>query len=77
MDKIMDSQYKKLNFAKENKKEIYPHHIPNQMTNNDILRRIRFIFDFSDTKIKELFGKADYKVTRSQFSNCLKKEDDP
>jgi uncharacterized protein YehS (DUF1456 family) len=47
------------------------------MTNNDILRRIRFIFDFNDSKMIDLFGQADYHVTRAQISNWLKKEDDP
>lgn len=46
------------------------------MTNNDILRRIRYIFDFSDSKMIALFGQADYEVTREQISDWLKKEDD-
>jgi len=48
-----------------------------QMTNNDILRRIRYIFDFSDSKMIAVFGLADYPVTREQISDWLKKEDDP
>lgn len=47
------------------------------MTNNDILRRIRYIFDFSDSKMIDVFGQADFDVTRSQISDWLKKEDDP
>ena len=47
------------------------------MTNNDILRRLRFIFNFSDSKMIALFGLADHKVTREEISNWLKKEDDP
>jgi len=47
------------------------------MTNNDILRRIRFTFDFNDSKMIALFGLADYQVTRSQITDWLKKEDDP
>ena len=46
------------------------------MTNNDILRRIRYIFDFNDSKMIAVFGLADHKVTRAQVSNWLKKEDD-
>lgn len=46
------------------------------MTNNDILRRIRYIFDLSDTKMINLFALADHKVTRSEVSDWLKKEDD-
>ena len=47
------------------------------MTNNDILRRIRYIFDFGDSKMMAVFGLADLVVTRSQVSDWLKKEDDP
>ena len=47
------------------------------MTNNDVLRRIRFIFDFSDSKMIALFGLADYQVTREQISDWLKKDEDP
>jgi uncharacterized protein YehS (DUF1456 family) len=47
------------------------------MTNNDIIRRIRYIFDFNDSKMIELFAQGDLQVTRSQISNWLKKDDDP
>ncbi|MFK7844897.1 MAG: DUF1456 family protein [Rhodothermales bacterium] len=47
------------------------------MDNNDILRRIRYTFDFDDAKMIDIFGKADHKVTRSQVSDWLKKEEDP
>ena len=47
------------------------------MTNNDILRRIRFIFDFSDSKIIEIMGLVGHNATREQVCNWLKKEDDP
>jgi len=43
------------------------------MTNNDILRRIRYTFDFNDSKMIALFN---HKVTREEISNWLKKEDD-
>lgn len=46
------------------------------MTNNDILRRLRYTFDFSDSKMIEIFKLADYNVTREQVSNWLKKDDD-
>ena len=46
------------------------------MTNNDILRSIRYTFDFSDLKMIAIFGLADYQVTRSQVSDWLKKDDD-
>ena len=47
------------------------------MTNNDILRRLRYTFDFNDSKMIDLFGLADFEVTRGQVSDWLKKEDDP
>ena len=47
------------------------------MTNNDILRRLRYTFDFSDSKMIVLFGLANLEVTRRQVSDWLKKEDDP
>ena len=47
------------------------------MTNNDILRRIRFTFDFSDSTMIAIFGLADYQASREQISNWLKKEADP
>lgn len=46
------------------------------MTNNDILRRIRFTFDYDDSKMIELFALADHKVTRSQICDWLKKEEE-
>ena len=46
------------------------------MTNNDILRRIRYTFDLSDSKMIAIFAEADHKVTREQTSNWLKKEED-
>ena len=47
------------------------------MTNNDIIRRLRYTFDFNDSKMIELFALAEAKVTRAQISDWLKKEDDP
>jgi len=47
------------------------------MTNNDILRRIRYAFDCDDTKMIALFAQADRKVSRQQISAWLKKDDDP
>ncbi|MGB5540872.1 MAG: DUF1456 family protein [Gammaproteobacteria bacterium] len=47
------------------------------MTDNDILRRIRYIFDYSDLKMIEIFGLGGEQVTREQISDWLKKEDDP
>jgi len=47
------------------------------MINNDILRRIRYTFDFDDTKMMAIFAQADFDATRAQISDWLKKEDDP
>jgi uncharacterized protein YehS (DUF1456 family) len=47
------------------------------MTNNDILRRIRFTFDFGDAQMIEIFKLADMSVTREQVSNWLKQDDKP
>ncbi|MCD4774390.1 MAG: DUF1456 family protein [Bacteroidales bacterium] len=47
------------------------------MNHNDILRRIRYTFDFSDSKMIEIFGLAGHQVNRAQISNWLKKDDDP
>ena len=47
------------------------------MTNNDILRRIRYVFDFNDSKMIALFGLADHQVTREEVSDWLKREEDP
>jgi uncharacterized protein YehS (DUF1456 family) len=47
------------------------------MTHNDVLRRIRYTFDFDDTKMMAVFGAGGLPVTREQVSDWLKKEDDP
>ncbi len=46
------------------------------MTNNDILRRVRYVFDFNDSKMITMFKFADNQVTREQISDWLKKDDD-
>jgi len=46
------------------------------VTNNDVLRRIRYAFDFNDSKMIAIFGMADHEVTREQVSDWLKKDDD-
>lgn len=47
------------------------------MMNNDILRRLRYTFDFDDSKMITIFSLAEHQVTREQISDWLKKEDDP
>ncbi len=45
------------------------------MTNNDVLRRLRYTFDLKDSKMINLFLSAGKTVTREQISNWLKKDD--
>lgn len=47
------------------------------MTNNDILRRLRYTFNLSDDMMIKIFALADKEVTRAEISNWLKKDDDP
>ncbi len=47
------------------------------MTNNDVLRRVRYTFDFSDDQMMHLFALEGIEVTRAQVSSWLKKDDDP
>ena len=47
------------------------------MTNNDILRRLRYIFNFNDPKMIEIFAHGGVTVSREELSEWLKKEDDP
>lgn len=47
------------------------------MTNNDVLRRLRYIFDFNDTKMMSLFLEGGYEATRAEISDWLKQEEDP
>ncbi|MBV1870450.1 MAG: DUF1456 family protein [Gammaproteobacteria bacterium] len=46
------------------------------MTNNDIIRRLRYIFDINDASMVSTFGLSGLSVTRAQVSNWLKPEDD-
>ncbi|MDQ6969021.1 MAG: DUF1456 family protein [Mariprofundus sp.] len=47
------------------------------MTNNDILRRLRYTFDINDSNMIELFASGGLEVNRTQISAWLKKDDDP
>lgn len=46
------------------------------MTNNDILRRLRYIFNYNDSKMMSLFALSDYEASRAEISSWLKKDDD-
>lgn len=45
------------------------------MINNDILRRVRYTFDFKDSTMVEIFALAESTVTEEQVAAWLKKED--
>lgn len=47
------------------------------MTNNDVLRRIRYTFNIDDSKMIAIFALAGLEVTRAEVSDWLKKDDDP
>lgn len=47
------------------------------MNNNDIMRRIRFTFDYSDSEMINIFALADFEVFRADISDWLKRDDDP
>lgn len=47
------------------------------MTNNDILRRIRYIFDYNDLKMINIFNLAGHTVSRASICDWLKDEEDP
>lgn len=46
------------------------------VTNNDILRRLRFSFNFSDKKLCDIFALANVGVTIEQTTNWQRKDDD-
>ena len=47
------------------------------MTNNDIMRRVRYVFDFNDAKMVALFEQGGGQVTEDQIVAWLKRDDDP
>ncbi len=46
------------------------------ITNNDILRRLRYALDIKDATMIEIFKLSEYEITRSRLLDLLKKEDD-
>lgn len=46
------------------------------MNNNDVLRRLRYTFNFNDKQMIALFLSGEVKVTRDQVSQWLKKDND-
>ena len=47
------------------------------MTNNDILRRLRYAFDFGDDKMVNLFAQGGREVDRGQAAGREAWEDEP
>ncbi|MFT4941158.1 MAG: hypothetical protein ACI88A_004222 [Paraglaciecola sp.] len=47
------------------------------MINNDVMRRVRYIFDFSDKQMIAVFAQADYEASQTQLHSWLRKDDDP
>jgi uncharacterized protein YehS (DUF1456 family) len=45
------------------------------MNNNDIIRRLRYTFDFSDAEMISICGQVNYSVSRALVSDWLKKDD--
>lgn len=46
------------------------------MQNNQVLRRLRYIFSFNDQQMMSLFASGNYPATRAEVSSWLKKEED-
>lgn len=46
------------------------------MTNNDVLRRIRYTFNLRDEKVIAIFSHVGFKVTEQQVKSWLMKDDD-
>jgi uncharacterized protein YehS (DUF1456 family) len=46
------------------------------MTNNDVFRRVRYLFDFTDQQMIDLFKLADYEVERADVCDWLKQDED-
>lgn len=46
------------------------------MNNNDVLRKIRYTFDYTDEKMMSIFKSVEVEVDRAQVSRWLKRDDD-
>lgn len=46
------------------------------MTNNDILRRLRYLFDFNDLQMVGIFKLTDHEVQKADVITWLKKEEE-
>ncbi len=46
------------------------------MTNNDILRRLRYALDIKDATMIEIFKLSEYEIVQSNLTDLLKKEEE-
>lgn len=46
------------------------------MNNNDIIRKIRYIFDYNDSTMMNIFKSSGKEISIEQLSNWLKKDED-
>jgi uncharacterized protein YehS (DUF1456 family) len=46
------------------------------MTNNDILRQLRYALNINDSRMIEIFKLADYEIEEAKLPGLLKQEDD-
>jgi len=46
------------------------------MTNNDVLRSVRYILNIKETKLLEIIGLTDFKVNKDDLASFLKQEDE-
>ncbi|MEI6894280.1 MAG: DUF1456 family protein [Colwellia sp.] len=54
----------------------YAYELDFTVNNNDILRRLRYTFNFNDKKMVAIFASAGEDVSREQISQWLKKDSD-
>ena len=47
------------------------------MDNNDILRRLRYVFDLADTEMAHMFSLGGAEIELQEVTGWLKKEDHP
>ena len=47
------------------------------MNNNDVIRNIRYIFNFNDDKMMKMCSYQEEEATRAEISSWLKKDEDP
>ena len=46
------------------------------MTNNQILRRLRYCFDFRDSRMIEIFAHVNCEVNKEEVCSWLKSDED-